>query len=105
MANHVDVAARVSAVKLLGPDDLTATVFGGDVVISKTVSYFSPYAGIASYWSLGHERTTKVNLDDESVLGFQGMIGIAARYKFLRIGTELNLAKVVGYSFKVGFGS
>ena len=97
------VAGRLSAATLFGPDDLTASVYGADMLVSKDVSIFTPYAGVSGYLSHGHERTTKVDLDDENVLGAQGTLGVTARVSLLRLGAEVNVARVTGYAFKIGF--
>ncbi len=97
------VAGRLTVATLFGPDDLTASVAGADVLVSKDVSIFTPYAGVSGYLSHGHERTTKVDLDDEHVLGAQGTLGVTARVSLLRLGAEVNVARVTGYAFKIGF--
>ncbi|HET9439050.1 MAG TPA: hypothetical protein VFO52_02720 [Longimicrobiales bacterium] len=99
----VSAAGRVNVVRLFGPDDLTATVYGADLVVSKDVSFLSPYAGVSGYLSRGHERTSKVSLKDESVLGVQGVLGLSARISVVSLGAEINVAKVTGYSLKIGF--
>ena len=101
----VAAAGRLSAVNVFGPEDVSASVFGADLVVSKTVSYFSPYAGVSGYLSRGVEHTSKVNLKDESIFGVQGMLGVEARVSVVRIAAEYNFAKVPGYSLKVGFGT
>ena len=101
----VAAAGRLSAVTVYGPEDASASVFGADLLVSKTVSYFSPYAGVSGYLSRAVEHTNKVNLKDENIFGLQGMLGVEARVSFVRIAAEYNLAKVPGYSIKVGFGS
>lgn len=98
-------AGRVSAVWLFGPEDLSASVYGLDFVVSKELSFFSPYAGVSGSLARGREHTSKVALDDESILGLQGMVGLAVRYSVLRLGAEVNLGRVPGYSFKVAFGT
>lgn len=103
--HNVTAAARVNAVQLFGPADLSAGVYGMDVVVSKDLKHIAPYAGISGFLSRGQEHSSKVNLANESVLGAQAMLGAAARIKGLRLGAEVNLARVPGYSFKVGFGS
>lgn len=101
----VSASGRVSGVKLYGPADMDVSTFGMDFIVSRDVSRFSPYAGVGGYWSRGRETTDKVDLQDESVVGLQGTVGVAARIWLLRLGTEFNLARVSGYSFKVAFGS
>ena len=101
---NLAAASRVSVATLFGPEDLGVTVYGLDFLMSKEVSVFSPYAGVSAYLSRGAEHTTKVDLEDESVFGVQGTAGVAVSISVLRLGAELNLAKVPGYSFKVAFG-
>jgi hypothetical protein len=101
----VAAAGRLNVVTLFGPEDVSATVYGADVLVSKDVARFlTPYAGISGYLSRASEKTSTVNLDDENVFGVQGMLGISARVSVITVGAELNLARVMGYSFKVGVG-
>jgi len=98
-------AGRVSALTIYGPEDMGVNVYGLDFVVSKDVSRFSPYVGVGGYWSRGHETTSKVDLEDESVLGLQGTVGVTVPIWVLRLGGEFNVSRVPGYSFKLGFGS
>jgi hypothetical protein len=102
---NVAAAARVSVVRLFGPVDLSMSVYGADVVVSRDISVFSPYAGVSGYVARGVERTASVELRNEHVLGLQGTAGIAVRLSMLRIGVEATMAKVPGYSIRIGFGS
>lgn len=101
---NLGVAGRISTVRLYGPDDMDVSTYGLDLVASKDISIFSPYVGVGTYWSRGQETTDKVDLEDESVLGAQAMVGVAARLWALRLGAEAHLAEVSGYSFKIAFG-
>lgn len=103
--NRLAASGRLSAVKLYGPEDLDVSIYGVDFVVSKDVSRFSPYAGVGGYWSRGHETTSKVDLEDESVVGVQGMVGLTVPVWLLRLGAEFNVSKVPGYSFKVALAS
>jgi hypothetical protein len=60
---------------------------------------------LSGYMSRGHERTPKVALDDETVLGVQGAVGMAVKISAVRLGAEVSLGRVTGYSFKVAVGS
>ena len=102
---NLAAAGRVNFSRLFGPEDLSVSVYGLEFVVSKDLSRFSPYAGVSGYVSHGQETTSKVNLENETVFGLQGMVGIAASISRMRIAAEFNLAKVPGYSFKVAFGS
>ncbi len=80
-------------------------MYGLDVLVSKDMSIFSPYIGVSGYLSRGKETTCKVNLKNENMLGLKGTLGMAVSISKVRLGAEYNVAKVPGYSFKVGFGS
>jgi len=97
-------AGRLSVVRLFGPEDLTATTYGADLVASTEFSVFAPYIGVSGYLAHARETTPKVDLDDESAFGAQATVGIAAQVSVLRIAAEYNLAKVPGISMKLGFG-
>jgi hypothetical protein len=101
----VAVAGRLSTVRLLGPEDASLAVYGVDLVASRRLSAFSPYVIASAYLARGHEHTSKVNLQGESVFGVQGTAGVAASVSRLRLGAELNLSRVTTYSFKIGFGT
>jgi hypothetical protein len=103
-ARSLAAAGRVSAVRLLGPDDVRATVYGADLLVSREVGRFSPYAVVSGYLSRGHEHTSKVDLKSESVFGVQASAGVAVRIAGVRLGAEYNVARVTGYSFKIGYG-
>lgn len=98
------VSGRGSATWLFGPEDLSASVYGLDLVASRDVWRVSPYAGVSGYLARGRERTSKVALDDENVFGVQGMLGVTASLSALRLGAEYYLGRVPGYSLKVAIG-
>lgn len=102
---NLAAAGRVSVVRLFGPEDLSASVYGLDFLMSKDLSVFSPYAGVSGYLSRGREHTSKVDLEDENVFGVHGTVGVAVSISALRLGAEYNVGRVAGYSFKVAVGS
>lgn len=101
-------SARLSFVSLFGPEDLELTVYGVEVLASRTYAVYStwasvsPYAGVSAYLSSAHETTAAVALSDEKVLGVQGMVGAVVELSRARIGLEYNLARVHSTSLKVG---
>ncbi|MBW7933384.1 MAG: hypothetical protein H3C62_07175 [Gemmatimonadaceae bacterium] len=101
-------AARVSAVSLFGPEDLSVRVVGADLMASRSYPIYStwasvaPYAGVSAYLSASHEKSAVVALRDERVFGAQGTIGAAARVAKARIAVEYNVARVWTRTFKVG---
>lgn len=101
---NLAVAGRVSTVWLFGPGDMTASLYGADLEVSRDVWLLSPYAVVSGFLSRGHERTSKVALNDEDVLGAQATVGVAASIRALRLGAEYSLGRVAAYSFKIAFG-
>ena len=100
----VDAAGRVGFVRVYGPEDVDLDTYGLDFTVSREISKFSPYAQVSTYLARGRETTTKVALDDENVVGLQGTLGMTVQASGLRLGGEVNLASVPGYSLKVAFG-
>ena len=99
---NLAAAVRLNYSSLFGPKDLNQSVVGIDVLASKDYSRFSPYAGVSGYLARAQETTSKVDLEDENVFGLQAMAGATADVSVLRIGAEMNLAKVPGFSLKIG---
>ena len=102
---RLSAAGRLSVVRLFGPEDVQASTYGLDVLVSKEVWMLEPYAGVSGYMSRGKETTTKVDLDAETAFGAQATLGIAARVSVIRLAAEYHAAKVPGVSMKVAFGS
>jgi hypothetical protein len=109
-ARNWAASARVSFVTLYGPEDLENAVYGGDLVASRRYGLFanrvaiSPYAGVTATVSRSHEKSTVVNLRDETVFGAQGTIGAVAELYGARLAAEYALARIPSMSLKVGFG-
>jgi hypothetical protein len=105
--NDWAAAARVSFVSMYGPADLDFTVYGVDLLASRTLAVWrraavSPYVGVSTYLSTSREKTAAVPLDDERVLAAQAMVGAAVQLSMARLGVEYNAAKVHSFSLKVG---
>jgi hypothetical protein len=103
-ARKLAASGRVTVARLVGPEDLTAMTYGADLLVSRDVGVFSPYALVSGYLSQGSEQTSKVDLKSENVFGVQGSAGVAVRIGGVRLGAEYNVARVTGYSFKIGYG-
>jgi hypothetical protein len=100
-------SARVSFVSLYGPKDLDLIVYGLDVVASKKYALFrrfsvSPYAGVSTFVSGSHEKTTAVDLKDEHVLGAQATVGVVTQISIARIAAEYNFSRINTFSIKLG---
>ena len=102
-------AARASFVSMYGPDDLTFTVYGVDLLASRRMALarwatVSPYAGISGYLATSHEKSRVVNLEDERVPGLRGSLGAELRLWGARLGAQYDVASVRSLSFKIGVG-
>lgn len=101
-------STRLSFVSMYGPKDLDFTVYGLDLLASKTFKLksdwasISPYAGASIYLSSSHETTRAVDLKDENVFGGRGTVGAVTEISIARIAVEYNLAKINSFSFKLG---
>lgn len=100
-------AARLSAVKLFGPEDVDLTVLGLDLIASKTFPVkrwltVSPYVTGSSYLSFSRENSDVVSLDPEIVPGSQGMIGAVAEVYRTRLAVEVSSARVQTLSLRLG---
>jgi hypothetical protein len=106
--NSWAASARVSFVSMYGPKDVAFSVYGVDMVASKRFAVFSdwlsvaPYVGAATYMSRAHEHSSVVDLQDENLLGLQGMIGAAAHISAATVAAEYGVARVRSFSLKLG---
>ena len=96
-------SARASFVKMFGPADLDFAVYGADVVASRAITLsrwasVSPYVGVSGYLARAHEKTDKVNLADENVLGTRASVGAEFRLFKARLGAGYTAARVSGLS-------
>jgi hypothetical protein len=100
-------STRLSFTSMFGPEDMEFTVFGADVLASRRYTAtrwaaISPYAGVSTFLSRSKETTSAVSLDDENVLGVQGMVGAVLEVSKARLAAEYNLARVNSLSMKLG---
>ena len=103
------MSARLSGVRLFGPEDVDLTIGGMDLVASRRIALrsrlsLSPYAGVSSYFSTSHEKSALVSLRNETVGESQGFVGASLQLSGARLGIEYNAARVNTISMKLGFG-
>jgi hypothetical protein len=103
-ARHLAAAGRVSVVRLFGPEDMRASTYGLDFLVSREFSRFAPYVGVSGYMARARETTPKVDLDDVTAFGAQATMGVSARLSAVRLGAEFTLGKVPTTSVKLAFG-
>ncbi len=109
-ASKWNVSARASFIKIYGPDDLDFSVYGADLIASRTLTLsrwaaVSPYAGVSGYLARSHEKSNVVNLANENVFGARAAVGTELRLFKARIAAEYSAARVQGMSLRVGFGT
>jgi hypothetical protein len=64
---------------------------------------FTPYAGLATNWSHGSERTSEVDLHNENSFALRGIVGLEFRWKFIDFAYECQLGDgMTQRSFKIG---
>lgn len=105
-----NVSARASYVRMFGPEDMDFSLYGTDIVASRTLSLsrwasVSPYVNVSGYLSRAHEKSARVNLDDENVFGTRASVGAELRLFKARLSAEYNAARVGGISLRIGFGT
>ncbi len=109
-ASKWNVSARASFIKIYGPADLDFSVYGADLIASRTLTLsrwagMSPYAGVSGYLARSHEKSNVVNLANENVFGARAAVGTELRLFKARIAAEYSAARVQGMSLRVGFGT
>lgn len=101
-------SARASFVSMYGPEDLNFNTIGLEALASKEFKIYSdwasvaPYVGVSGHLSNAHEKSERVNLNNEHVLGGQGMVGAVLKISAARLGVEYSFAKLSTVSFKLG---
>ncbi len=102
------VASRLTWSTIYGPEDLTFSIYGLDLVSSRRVKLYSdwlaltPYATGSMIFSHAHERTPAVNLNDENNIGFQGAVGGILHISMLQLAMEYNQGITNTLSYRIG---
>jgi hypothetical protein len=104
------LSTRWSTVSMYGPEDLEFSVYGADVVASRSYAVrrgvtVSPYAIVSGSLSRAQEKSAVVDLDDENVFGGQATLGAVAQIGGAKVGFEYAVARVNSLSLRIGFGA
>jgi hypothetical protein len=102
-AKPAAAAVRASYATLLGVDDMDFHVFGVDVSTSKNLGMLTPYLGIGVNLARGIETTSKVNLDNETILTPRGIIGARFSISIISLTAEMDIAALSTFSLRAGF--
>ena len=106
--NQWSASARLSFVSLYGPKDLDLSVYGLDVIASRDFTVYpkwlkvTPYVGLSSYMTDSHEKSSKLNLHDETAWGVQSMVGGVISISKARLAAEYNISNISTFSVKLG---
>jgi hypothetical protein len=107
--HHLDVSSRLGFNKLYGPEDLNFTIYSLDLLASKKFNLYkswlsiSPYIGGSAYLSNANEKTDRVSLKDENVIGSQVLLGAVLGISNFTMACEYNKANVNSLSIKLGY--
>jgi hypothetical protein len=84
--------------------DFNISCAGLEVLAGKNLfRLFTPYAGIATNWNHGSERTSEVDLHNENSIALRGIIGLEFRWKFIDLAYECQLGDGLSQrSLKIG---
>jgi len=96
------VATRLSTVVLTGVQDFNYYQGAVDLLVSKKVGWFTPYAGITAIYSVADENTDKVNLKKESSVATEAIVGTQFHWKYLSVAAEADIARINMYTVKIG---
>lgn len=107
--HKLDVSSRLGFNKLYGPEDLNFTIYSCDLLASKKFNLYknwlsiSPYIGGSTYLGSAHEKTNRVNLKDENLIGSQVFLGATLGISNFTMACEYNKANVNSLSIKLGY--
>lgn len=96
------VAARASVSVLTGVPDFDLNIYSIDLLTSKQVAMFTPYAGLKTSLVIGTETTSKVDLETERVAVVQGYAGVVYSMGMLNLAAEYNVSSVNTFALAVG---
>ena len=98
----ISVATRLSTVILMGVEDFDYYLAAADLLVSKELGMFTPYAGVTAIASTANETTDEVNLKRENVASVEAIVGTQFQWSYLSVAAEADIARTNTYSVKVG---
>ena len=98
----ISVATRLSTVVLMGVEDFDYYLAGVDLLASKEIGMFTPYAGVTGIVSSANETTDEVNLERNTLASVEAIIGSQFQWKYLSLAAEADIARANTYSVKIG---
>ncbi len=96
------VALRASYSQLVGVDDLSLNTLSADILISKGILMFTPYAGLSATSVNSSEDSDKVDLDNVHTAVYNGLVGVQASLTILSFKAEISIGEIPKYNFSIG---
>lgn len=96
------LAVRATYTQLLGVDDVSLNAIGADVLISKGILMFTPYAGLSATNINSSEDSDKVDLDDVHTMVYNGLVGVQASLTLLSFKAEVSIGEIPKYNISIG---
>ncbi|MBU0994626.1 MAG: hypothetical protein KJ737_19190 [Proteobacteria bacterium] len=97
------LALRGSYSQLSGVDDIDLNTMSADILVSKGLLMFTPYAGASVIRVSGSENNPDVDLDDENELLYKLLGGVQySPFPLLILNLEVSFGEVMQYGIKGG---
>jgi hypothetical protein len=98
----VSLSIRPNFTALIGPSDVWAANAGIDLVVSRAVGPFSPYAGVATTASGAADRLSRRDLEPATTEASLAYAGLSYRWRVFTAAAEVEKGVEVSYAFRVG---
>jgi len=98
----ISVATRLSTVVIMGVEDFDYYLAAADLLVSKELGMFTPYAGVTGIVSSANETTNEVNLDRNTLASVEAIVGTQFQWNYLSVAAEADVARTNTYSVKIG---
>jgi hypothetical protein len=97
------LSIRGSYSKLDGVEEISLNTQTLDVLISKGILMFTPYAGVSGTRIQGEEHSDLVTLEKVEKTGFKTLVGVQfSPFPLFNINAEVNFGDVTQYGLKIG---
>jgi hypothetical protein len=98
----VSVAARVTYVHLLGPEELGLDAGTVEGIVSRSFGRYTPFVGVAGVVSRAVEKTPELALGSTTALGARGTAGIEVAVWRFRFAGQAMWAAVPSVALSIG---
>ena len=98
----ISIATRLSSVVIMGVEDFDYYLAAADLLVSKELGMFTPYAGVTGIVSSANETTDEVDLERNTLASVEAIVGTQFQWSYLSVAAETDIARVNTYSVKVG---